>query len=146
MLDIGRDALRSIGLDDHVGERIGAGEETERSGLDAQAAPGPARHSMGATERLGHRALIPRRGRPHHDQAVGQLATIAERAVQGRADASIALHRILDPGCRPERWTMTHVLAVVALEAGDPIAEVVSDKADDPALHTGERTRIARKR
>ena len=37
---------------------------------------------------------------------------------------------------------MTHVLAVVALEAGDPIAEVVSDEADDPALHTGERTKL----
>jgi hypothetical protein len=46
MLDIGRDALRIIGLNDHVGWRIGAGDETQRSGFDAQATPGPARHSM----------------------------------------------------------------------------------------------------
>jgi hypothetical protein len=40
MLDIGRDALRTIGLDDHVSERIGAGDETERSGLDARGRSG----------------------------------------------------------------------------------------------------------
>jgi hypothetical protein len=95
---------------------------------------------MGATKRVGHCALIPRRGGPHHDQAVGELATVAQRAVQGRADASISLDWVLDPWCWPERWTMTHVLAVVALEQRRPVAEDVSYEADDPAQHADKRT------
>lgn len=135
MLDIGRDALREIGLNDHVGDRIGASNETQRSIFDAQTTPRPARYSMRATERVGHRALIPCCGSPYHDQAVGEFATVAQRAVQRRADASISLGLVLDPGCRPERRTMTHVLAVVALEQRYPVAGVVSSEADDLAQH-----------
>jgi hypothetical protein len=95
---------------------------------------------MVATVRFGHRALIPCCAGPNHDQAVGYLTTVAERAVQRRADPSISLGSVFDPGCRPERRTMTDVLPAVALEQRHPLPDVVSNKADDPAYHGVERT------
>jgi len=105
MLDVGRNALRKVRLDDHVSHRIRASNEPQRPGFDTQATPRPSRHSMRATERGRHRALIPRGGGPHLHQAVGELATVAERAIQ-RADTSISLRWVLDPRCGPERRTM----------------------------------------
>ena len=144
MFDVGWNGPRMTGLDNHIGHRIRACSESEGSGLDAHAAPRPGRDSMSASQRVGHGVLIPRRGGAHDGQAVGELASVAERTVQRRADALLSLVSVLDPLCCSEWWTMPHMLAVVALESRHPVAHVIGDERNDPALHRHERMRIAR--
>ena len=140
MGDVGGNGLRRVRLDDHIGDRLRPSNEAQRSGLDAQTTPGPLSHSVGAAERVRHRALVPRRRGSHHAQAVGELATVAERTAQRRANSLISFGGVVDPRGQLERRTMTHMLAVMAIEQRNPVPDVVDNEADDLALHSTKRT------
>ena len=146
MLDVRGDALDSARLDDDVGGGIGAGDEAQRPGVHTQAAPRAAPHSMGAAQRVGHRALVPRRGGPSHGQALGDLAPVAERTVERGADASITLGCVLDPRRDAEGRAVAHVLAMVALEQRHPVTDVIDGEAGDPPHHAGKGTKAAVRR
>src|SRR5215210_4783389 len=113
MLDTGRNALPAAGPHDDVGGRIGGRDEAQRSGLDTQAAPCPAAHTVSAPEHVRHRALVPGDGRPHHGEILWDLASVAERTVDRGADAPIPLGGVLHPGGDPERRAVAHVLTMV---------------------------------
>ena len=106
MLDIGRDARGRS--DSTITSVIGSVRATKRSDPSStRRRPHVPLATRCARRSARDRALIPCWGSPCHDQAVGEFAPVAQRAVQRRADASISLGLVLDPGCRPERWTMT---------------------------------------
>src|SRR4029453_8428069 len=75
VLDVGRNALGTVEVDDGVGDRLGASNEAERSAFDEESTPRSGRHPVGAPQCRGHRLVIPRRRGPHHGQAGGALAS-----------------------------------------------------------------------
>ena len=95
---------------------------------------------MRSTERRGHRVLVPRGRRAHHDEIGRELTLIAERAPQRRADVASSLVRVLDPGGQPERRIVANVLSVMAVEPRHPVADVIGLEGEDLTLHRGERT------
>ncbi len=69
---------------------------------------------------------VPDLGGAHDREPVGQLGSVAQRAVQGGTDASGPPGVVEDPRCCAERGIVTDVLAVQARELRHPVASVVA--------------------
>src|SRR4051794_34722769 len=104
---------------------FGDGHPGHRLGPAGVAPSEPDEHSTAA-------ALIPGGSGLMYGEVGGGLTTIAEGTIQFRADAFDALRLVLDPRSHPERWPVTNVLAVMAVEQRRPVTSLVDLELHDP--------------
>jgi hypothetical protein len=82
VLDVRRDALRMMRVDDDIDHGCRLSHEAETTLIDAQTAPHSARHPVSSAQRVRHGVLIPLRRRPNDDKVSGDLGPIAQRTRQ----------------------------------------------------------------
>ena len=135
VLDIRRDALRLTRLDDDVGHGCRLSDEAQTAVFDVETAPRPAGHTVSSAQRVRHGVLIEGGRRSNDHEVAGNLGAIAQRTSQRRADPLPAGDVVDDPRGRPQRWTVSDMLTMVAVQPGDPVTGVIPVEPCDPALH-----------
>jgi hypothetical protein len=138
VLDAWWDGLHVTCTENHIDHRIGLRTEPEFSLFDEEPSPLAARDAVCPPKTGWQGVFVPSRSGAEYFETFWQLRAIAQRAVEGRPHALGSCLLVQHPRCRTEGRGVADVLAVEALEKGDPVAGVVLFERSDRTLHASE--------
>lgn len=123
------------------------GSELEVRGplVNLEVSPPLRRSAVGATERVGEGGFVPGSGAAYDDEIVGEFRTLAERAVDLRADVGSSFDWVEYPCPFPKRRLMSDVLAVHTGQLCHPIPVSVGVEPDDGTDHLTVLSRLLQK-
>src|SRR5690606_28063072 len=90
---------------------------------------------MASRQSLRHGELRELRRALVGHETIGQHESVAERAIERRAELRSATRLALDPGAAHERRLVANMLAMSTVEQRNPVLLLIPNEAADSTLH-----------
>lgn len=133
--DVGRNSLGRPRPQCHFECWFGGGNKSELSVMHHDPSPCATGYSVSAEQAPRHGVLVPLGAGANQAKGFGQFRSVAQRAIEWRAQPLPAPLGLQHPRSQLEGWTVPDVLVVTAHELGYPVTFLVTVKTSDGALH-----------
>jgi len=143
VLDLGRDRLRATRSENDLDRWLARHRDAQPPFVHHDPPPGARVEAVRSTKPGWQGVLVPLAAGTNKTETLWQLCPVAQRTAEEAAKPAFALRLVDHPGPKLEGGAVADMLGVAAGKLGDPVARVVTVKADDRSLHCAKPRRGA---